>query len=106
MLISFGSMGSRHGVGIGRREHPKMPKVTLTTKKAVDDIPHPDRGQTIHWDSGLTGFGVLAGTRQKTFILERRVNRKPRRVTIGKVGEITLQKARQDAEQLIGEMAG
>ena len=25
---------------------------------------------------------------------------------IGRVGEITLQKARQDAEQLIGEMAG
>ena len=31
---------------------------------------------------------------------------KPRRVTLGRVGQITLQKARQDAQQLIGEMVG
>ena len=81
-----------------------MPKATLTTKAAVTAIPHPEKGQTIHWDTELTGFGVLAGARQKTFILERRVNGKPRRITLGRVGQITLQKARQDAEQLIGEM--
>jgi integrase len=83
-----------------------MPKATLTTKRAVDDIPHPEKGQTIHWDTELTGFGVLAGARQKTFILERRVNGKPRRISLGRVGEITVQKARQDAEQLIGEITG
>jgi integrase len=81
-----------------------MPKATLTTKAAVDAIPNPDQGQTIHYCTELSGFGVLAGARQKTFILERRVNGKTRRVTIGRVGEITLQKARQDAQQLIGEM--
>lgn len=83
-----------------------MPKATLTTKGAVDAIPFSDQGQTIHFCTELSGFGVLAGARQKTFILERRVNGKTRRVTIGRVGEITLQKARQDAQQLIGEMVG
>jgi hypothetical protein len=81
-----------------------MPKVTLTTKASVDAIPRPDQGQTIHYCTELPGFGVLAGARQKTFVLERRVNGKTRRVTIGRVGEVTLQKARQDAQQLIGEM--
>jgi integrase len=83
-----------------------MPKVTLLTKGAVDDIPFSAKGQTIHYCTDLSGFGVLAGARKKTFIIERRVNGKTRRVTIGRVGEISLQKARQDAEQLIGEMVG
>jgi integrase len=82
-----------------------MPKARLTTNAAVAAIPHPELGQTIHYCTELKGFGVLAGARGKSFILERRVNGKTRRVTIGRVGEITLQKARQDAEQLIGEMA-
>ena len=83
-----------------------MPKATLTTKAAVDAIANPYQGQIIHYCTELPGFGVLAGARQKSFILERRVNGKTRRVTIGRVGEITLQKARQDAQQLIGEMVG
>jgi hypothetical protein len=83
-----------------------MPKATLTTKTAVDEIPHPETGQLVYWDTELTGFGVLAGARQKTFVLERRINGKSRRVTLGRVGQITLHKARQDAEQLIGEMRG
>lgn len=83
-----------------------MPKATLTTKKSVDDIPHPEKGQTVHWDTALTGFGVLVGARAKTFVLERRVNGKPRRITLGRVGRISLQKAKADAEQLIGEMTG
>ncbi|MBR1070229.1 integrase [Bradyrhizobium japonicum] len=83
-----------------------MPKATLTTKTAVDAIPYSEKGQAVHWDTELTGFGILAGARQKTFILERRINGKPRRVTLGRVGEITLQKAKGDAEQLIGEMRG
>jgi integrase len=85
-----------------------MPKATLTTKGAVDDIPFQKQGQTIYWDTDLTGFGVRVGAREKTFILERRVkgNPKPVRITLGRVGQITVQKARQDAEQLIGEIVG
>jgi integrase len=99
-------MISDHVVETNQRSGLRMPKATLTTKTAVDDIPHPEKGQAVYWDTELTGFGVLAGARQKTFVLERRINGKPRRVTLGRVGQITLQKARQDAEQLIGEMRG
>jgi Arm DNA-binding domain/Phage integrase family len=81
-------------------------KIALTTKTAVDAIPHPERGQTITYCTELTGFGVRSGAREKTFVLWRRVNGRPRLIKLGRVGEITLQKARQDAQQLIGEMVG
>lgn len=42
----------------------------------------------------------------KDLRLWRRVDGKPRLIKLGRVGEITLQKARQDAQQLIGEMVG
>jgi hypothetical protein len=46
-----------------------MPKAKLTTNAAVDAIPNPEQGQTIHYCTELQGFGILAGTRRKTFIL-------------------------------------
>ena len=84
-----------HLVEPNQQSSLRMPKATLTTKTAVDEIPHPEKGQLVYWDTELTGFGVLAGARQKTFVLERRINGKPRRVTLGRVGQITLQKARR-----------
>jgi hypothetical protein len=83
-------------------------KVALTTKAAVDALPYSRKGQgqTVHYCTELTGFGVRAGAREKTFVLWRRVNGKPRLIKLGRVGEISLQKARQDAQQLIGEMVG
>lgn len=81
-------------------------KVAFTTKGAVDAIPYSKKGQTVYYCTELTGFGVRAGAREKTFVLWRRVNGKPRLIKLGRVGEITLQKARQDAQQLIGEMVG
>ncbi len=86
-----------------------MPVTKLTTKQAVDALnPKPGKAQTLYWCSELRGFGVRVGARDKTFIVQRRVNGKDRRITLGRYGEggITLQKARQDAEQLNGEMTG
>jgi integrase len=85
-----------------------MPKAKLTTKQTVEAIPHPTQGQSIYWCSELTGFGVRVGVRAKTFILERRIKgrARPVRVTLGRLGQISLQKARQDAQQLIGEIVG
>ena len=81
-----------------------MPKAKLTTKAAVEELPNPKRGQPIYWCTDLRGFGVRVGARDKTFVLERRINGVSRRMTLGKYGTVSLQKARQDAEKLIGEM--
>jgi integrase len=81
-----------------------MPKAKLTTKAAIDELPNPKKGQPIYWCTELRGFGVRTGARDKTFILERRINNISRRMTIGKYGAMSLHKARQEAEKLIGEM--
>ena len=78
----------------------------MFTKHRLKRSPIQEKANRVYWCTELTGFGVRASAREKTFILERRVNGIPRRVTIGRAGTITLQKARQDAEQLIGEMVG
>jgi integrase len=83
-----------------------MPKALLTTMSSVDEIPYSESGQPIYWCTDLSGFGVRTGAREKTFIVGRWVNRKFKVVKIGRVGEITLQKARKDAALLIGEMVG
>lgn len=83
-----------------------MPMAKLTTKQVIDDLPHPKQGQTLYWCTDLRGFGVRVGARDKTFIVQRHVSGKDRRITLGRYGEISLQKARQDAEQLNGEMVG
>jgi hypothetical protein len=81
-----------------------MAQVKLTTKQAIDELPHPDAGQVLYWCTDLRGFGLRVGARDKVFVVQRRVNGFPKRVTIGRVGEISLHKARQDAGLLIGEM--
>jgi integrase len=81
-----------------------MPMAKLTTKRAVDDLPRPEEGQVLYWCTEMRGFGVRVGARDKTFIVQRHVDGKDRRITLGRYGEISLQKARQDAEQLNGEM--
>jgi integrase len=87
-------------------EAETMPKAKLTTNEAVAQLPNPKTGQPIYWCTELTGFGVRCGAREKVYILQRRVNGDRPRVIIGRVGAISLQRARKDAQQLIGEMAG
>jgi integrase len=83
-----------------------MPTTKLTTKGSVNALPHPETGQVYYWDTVLRGFGVRVGTRDKTFIMQRDVNGKSRRITIGRYGDISLQLARQRAEGLGGQMTG
>jgi integrase len=83
-----------------------VPKTKLTTKGEIDALPHPATGQTLYWDTDLRGFGVLVGKRSKTFVLQRDVKGASRRITIGRYGETSLHLARQQAEQLAGEMRG
>ena len=85
-----------------------VPTLALTTNKAVADIPLSAKGQVTWYCTELTGFCVRAGTTSKTFYLWRRVAGRGQAtfIRLGRVGQITLQKARQDAQQLIGDMVG
>ena len=71
----------------------------MLTKRAIDAM-QPGKPQYLRWDGELPGFGVLVGARAKTYVLQRR----GRRITIGRHGPWTLDQARKRARELIVEI--
>jgi len=80
-------------------------KIKLT-KTSVEGLPKPATGQAFYWDTETRGFGVrVSAGGAKSYIVERRVGRKTRRVTIGRTDDITVANARRDADAKIGQLA-
>jgi integrase len=67
------------------------------TKRALDAIPCPKAGQIFVRDADMPGFGVRLTKSSKVFILEKRVQGRMRRLTIGAYGPLTLEQAREKA---------
>ena len=78
-----------------------MPKLT---KRLIDAVPHPNKGQLFIRDEGLPGFGLRVTPGSKSFILERRVLGRVRRMTIGPYGPLTVDQARKKAQQSIAQI--
>jgi integrase len=84
--------------------------MTRLSKSFIDKIDPPvyidgKSTQSFYRDSAIQGFGLRvtsAGT--KAFIVEKRINGKVKRITIGKYGQITPEKARIKAVELLGEI--
>ena len=75
------------------------------TKRIIDDAPRPTAGQVFIRDSVLRGFALRVTKGAKTFVLERRVKGRVRRITIGPYGPLTVEQARKIAEGHIGAIA-
>jgi len=75
------------------------------TKSLVDRISPPAQGQALYRDGQLKGFAVRVTPGTKTFVVEKRVNRKVRRIKLGRYGEITCEQARRQAQSLLGRIA-
>jgi site-specific recombinase XerD len=85
-----------------------MPTIKLTNR-AVARIPAPDPSgkQKLMWDSELKGFGLLISgvTSSKSYVAQRTLDDgRTRRVTIGSVAEIDLDRARAMAADLIHQL--
>ena len=78
-----------------------MPTKKLS-KTTVDNIPYPQSGQKFYRDSVLKGFGLRVGKTTKAYFVEKWVNGKAKRVTIGNHGQITAEQARKEAHKLLG----
>jgi integrase len=76
------------------------------TKRTVDAIKHPDKGQCFCWDDELAGFGLRVTPTRKTYIVQRRVAGRTVRVTLAQHGAYTPDQARKAAQIKLGEMAG
>jgi integrase len=79
------------------------------TEKAIARIkaPDPSGKQILHWDTELKGFAVLASgvTNARTFIVQRDLpSGITRRMTVGKLNEITLEEARSRAADMLDQL--
>lgn len=76
------------------------------TKSYVDRLSTPETGQTFVRDSELKGFAVrITSTGAKSFILEKRIDGKVKRLTLGRYPELTVEQARKEAHKLLGQIA-
>lgn len=81
-----------------------MTKLRIT-KRAVDALPYTERGQKLYRDTTLRGFGVRVGASSKVFIVEGQVNRRTRRVTLGRADVLGVDEARRQALAALSQMA-
>ena len=79
-----------------------MPKLT---KRLIDAVKHPPSGQLFLRDDELRGFGVRITPGSKSFIVEREIHGRVKRLTIGRYGILTVEQARDLARTKIGEIA-
>jgi integrase len=81
-----------------------MPKVKIT-KTFVENTPYADKGQTLYCDTELAGFYVVVGMRAKTYIVQKDVQGRTVRCTIGRHGHFTTDEARRIAKDKLYLMA-
>jgi len=74
-------------------------------KSIVDKLPYSEKGQDFYRDQSLTGFGLYVGKQSKTYYAEKRINGKSVRTAIGRHGQISTQRARERAQEILGKMA-
>ena len=78
-------------------------KLTLS-KQSVDQLPVADR-EVVFWDQHLPGFGVrVYPTGSKVYMAHARSGGKTRRVTIGRHGTWSTERARREAGTLIADI--
>jgi len=82
------------------------------TKTFVDKVPLPEvkpgqsSAQAFYRDSDNKGFGLrVTSGGAKSFIVEKRIHGKVKRITLGSYGNLTVQQARSEAIRLLGEVA-
>ena len=84
---------------------PQTPTQKIT-KSYVDKLSTPETGQAFVRDSELKGFAVrVTPSGAKSFILEKRIDGKVKRLTLGRYPELTVEQARKEAHKLLGHIA-
>ncbi|WP_171174910.1 site-specific integrase [Ruegeria sp. HKCCD8929] len=75
------------------------------TKRAVEGLAIEAKEYLV-WDRDMRGFGLrVYPSGKKTYLIQYRVGRRTRRITIGQHGVLTAEEARTRAKQLLGDVA-
>lgn len=76
------------------------------TKSNVDRLTAPATGQAFVRDAELKGFAVrITASGARSFILEKRIDGKVKRLTLGRYPELTVEQAKKEAHKLLGHIA-
>lgn len=79
-----------------------MPKIT---KRLIDSVEAGDKDQFI-WDDELSGYGLkITPAGKKVFVVQYRIGRRSRRMTIGMFGPLTADQARSQAQAALRQVA-
>ena len=80
------------------------PNKLVLSRRAVDALPVAGR-EALFWDRDLTGFGVrVHPSGSKVYMVQTRTRGKTRRVTIGRHGVWTPERARREAGRLLASL--
>ena len=80
------------------------PNKLVLSRRAVDALPVAER-EALFWDRDLTGFGVrVHPSGSKVYMVQTRARGKTRRVTIGRHGVWTPERARREAGRLLASL--
>ncbi len=76
-------------------------------KTFVDKADTPtDKDQVFYRDAELKGFALrVTASGTKSFVVEKNIGNKVRRITLGKYGALTAEQARKEAQKIIGQIA-
>lgn len=81
-----------------------MPVINIT-KKSVDALPFAKSIRKRYRDAKLSGFFLRVGADKKVYFVEKKINGKPVKFTIGPHGQISPELARKEAQRLLGLMS-
>ena len=85
---------------------PALKQRAKLTKSAIDKITPPASGYEIHWCGVLRGFGARCTPDGRiTYVAQGRINGKEARIPIGPHGVFTADQAREQAQDLLRDMA-
>ncbi len=79
--------------------------VKLTKEFIESEIKAPTNGQRFFRDEDVPGFAIRVTLKSKSYILEKRIAGKNRRLTIGRCNAMTLDAARTQAYIMLGDIA-
>ncbi|MDH0373508.1 site-specific integrase [Comamonas aquatica] len=76
------------------------------TKASIENLPIPESGWKYYYDTKVPGLAVGVGASGvKTFVLYKKINRRPERIKIGRVTDLTVDEARTKAIEHNGKVA-
>ncbi len=74
------------------------------SRRTVEALPVGER-ETVHWDSKLQGFGVrVYPSGSKVYLVQTRAGGRSRRLTVGRHGLMTADRARTKAARIIADL--